>query len=604
LPINFTYEDVYGFKLQSEKDIENLNNQEFFTTISAYDRDSVLVREDFFSGNLNLSYTFTKEQNKQIFVGPKYDPNGEREYMLLFSFFNKSPFGFAKNSVETQLWHPPSRIESVTVQDYFTTQITGLIDFPITEWTYSGFNRTYFSGLYRLSDVSGASGISGYTGISGGNFSGQFFNLTGIEYSGFEGLFSGLNGTTGINKFEITGRDQSFTTGFISGLSTINSWSYNSTGDVSGFSITGFIDSGNYYSVFTGGANLGLVNTGNYVINFSNSPPLVNFISIPSGQQIGLATGDITINIIEETGATGVLTNKYIAYIDGLEQPTGYPTLFVASTGSNEIVFGTTPPDNSTVLIKELSGVNSILNNPLKNEAIFTINFDQNFGSYYQTRGVDIYTGSLSGQRPDSLSGFSFLKRTTFLENKATQDVKVFFYEVPSNTGIIYKFVPFDCFDTGLTYYNNGLFAYIFTEPQIFTFENGIPPALSFEQRTGNVFSGRNPELTPINVPGRDGNLIFQTGNSGQNLYLLKSGLWKTILPYEELSGIFDLRYVKNSQTGQFVSTGSTGSFIKLVQTPQVATASGKIGEIAFSGTYLYAATGTNQWGRVQLSSW
>jgi hypothetical protein len=84
----------------------------------------------------------------------------------------------------------------------------------------------------------------------------------------------------------------------------------------------------------------------------------------------------------------------------------------------------------------------------------------------------------------------------------------------------------------------------------------------------------------------------------------LKSGLWKTILPYEELSGIFDLRYVKNSQTGQFVSTGSTGSFIKLVQTPQVATASGKIGEIAFSGTYLYAATGTNQWGRVQLSSW
>ncbi len=194
--------------------------------------------------------------------------------------------------------------------------------------------------------------------------------------------------------------------------------------------------------------------------------------------------------------------------------------------------------------------------------------------------------------KEDTITNFDFFAR------------KVYSDKTSSGSGIIYKFVPVDCFDTGLIYYNSGLSAFIFRPNETFFYEKGIPPTLSFEQRTGNIFSGRNPELTPIAVPGRDGNLIFQTGSSGENLYLLKSGLWKTILPYEELSGIFDLRYVENNQTGQFVSTGSTGSFVKLVATPQVATASGKIGEIAFSGTYLYAATGTNQWGRVQLSSW
>jgi hypothetical protein len=604
--INFTFQDVYGAKIQSEKDIVNLDNQQFFTTISAYNSDNVLVSDNFVSGDLGLSYTFGQEKNKQIFSSPQYNPNGEREYGLLFSFYNNSPFGFAKNSVFANAWHPPARISSVTVQDYFTTQITGIINSPITEWTYSGFNRTYFSGLYRATDISGASGVSGYLEINNGDFSGEYFNLTGDDYSGFQSLFSGVNGITGINRFEITGRDQPLPTGFTSGLSVANTWQYFSTGatGVSGFSITGYLDSGNYYSVFTGGGNFGLVNTGNYIINFASDPASVNFLNIPSGQQIGLPSGDIYINIVEQTGLTGTLTTNYVAFINDIEQPTGYPTLTFQSTGLNQIIFNPAPPDNSTVLIKELSGVFSILNEPLINEAIFTINFDNDFGSYYKTNGVDLYTGSFSGEDPESLSGFSLLKRVTFSEEKASQNVTVYSYEVQPNTGIIYKFVPVDCFDTGLIYYNSGLSAFIFRPNETFFYEKGIPPTLSFEQRTGNIFSGRNPELTPIAVPGRDGNLIFQTGSSGENLYLLKSGLWKTILPYEELSGIFDLRYVENNQTGQFVSTGSTGSFVKLVATPQVATASGKIGEIAFSGTYLYAATGTNQWGRVQLSSW
>jgi hypothetical protein len=37
---------------------------------------------------------------------------------------------------------------------------------------------------------------------------------------------------------------------------------------------------------------------------------------------------------------------------------------------------------------------------------------------------------------------------------------------------------------------------------------------------------------------------------------------------------------------------------------PLTATSTGEAGRVAFSGRFLYIATGTNQWGRVQLSAW
>jgi hypothetical protein len=37
---------------------------------------------------------------------------------------------------------------------------------------------------------------------------------------------------------------------------------------------------------------------------------------------------------------------------------------------------------------------------------------------------------------------------------------------------------------------------------------------------------------------------------------------------------------------------------------PPTSTSTGEFGHMAFSGRFLYVATGTNQWGRVQLSSW
>ena len=168
-----------------------------------------------------------------------------------------------------------------------------------------------------------------------------------------------------------------------------------------------------------------------------------------------------------------------------------------------------------------------------------------------------------------------------FLENSVSHSFFVSANEIPTNQYLFYKFLPKDDFGTGYIY-GNEVSGYLFAPPTRFIFTNGIPPTLSFEQRTGNFFSGL---ASPSVVSGVDGALIYQTGNSGQNLYLAKSGQWKTILPYEEISGYIDENY------------------IRYVQPPSTATSSGRLGDLSFSGDYLYAATGTNKWGRVQLSS-
>ena len=48
------------------------------------------------------------------------------------------------------------------------------------------------------------------------------------------------------------------------------------------------------------------------------------------------------------------------------------------------------------------------------------------------------------------------------------------------------------------------------------------PPRISFEERTG-LFSG----LATTGVTEYDGLTCFQTGSSGQALFIVQSGMWK-----------------------------------------------------------------------------
>ena len=206
----------------------------------------------------------------------------------------------------------------------------------------------------------------------------------------------------------------------------------------------------------------------------------------------------------------------------------------------------------------------------------FNLIFNENY-EYFIPRKVDIYTGENSGNFYD-LSGFSLLKTDTFLTDSNTQVITIQQNEVPVNQYIYYKFLPYDDFGSGLVY-GSIVSGYLYSPPEALYFSNGVPPVLSSQQRTGQLFSGL---ITPSGVPSVDGSLIFETGSGSQNLYLLKSGQWKTVKPFEETSGLYS----------------------RFVQTPLSATGSGSIGDFSISGQYLYAVTGVNQWGRAPLSFW
>ena len=202
----------------------------------------------------------------------------------------------------------------------------------------------------------------------------------------------------------------------------------------------------------------------------------------------------------------------------------------------------------------------------------FSLTFDNQSVTNYITRSVDIYTGTSLGDAY-STSGYSFFKNIAFLNNAAVQSFSLFANEVPNNTNIYYQFVPYDDFGNGFVY-SGGVSGYLKTEIQLLNYDYGIPPALSFEDRTGLYFSG----LGSPQSNSRDGSLIYQTGASGQDLYLVKSGQWKRIFSEDQLC--------------------------KFVSAPISATSSGSIGEFSVSGGYFYAATGNNLWGRVLLTGW
>ena len=182
----------------------------------------------------------------------------------------------------------------------------------------------------------------------------------------------------------------------------------------------------------------------------------------------------------------------------------------------------------------------------------FSLTFDDQSVSNYITRSVDVYTGTNSGDAY-STSGYSFFKNVAFLNNAAVQNFSLFASEVPNNTNIYYQFVPYDDFGNGFVY-SGGVSGYLKTEIELLNYDYGIPPVLNFEDRTGLYFSG----LSSPQNNYRDGSLIYQTGSSGQDLYLIQSGQWKRILP----ENVNDNRYALQSATGSFITSGQTGQFV------------------------------------------
>ena len=394
-----------------------------------------------------------------------------------------------ENSVLTTVYHIPARLDSVNVNDYYSSQITGIVNTVQTVWNYTGYQIQYWSGISGVTDVLGISGLSGYVDISGGGFSGiSNVDLTQPEFVNFD-IFSGIFGTSG----------------------------------VTGFLITGHLN------------------------------PLA-------------------------TGLTGYVNDNYRVYLNGIEQDSG--SFFVQSgltSGQDSLFFYNAPDSGASILINEISGKLEIVNTPLSGQIDFTLNFDSDATDKYVARSVDVYTGSSSGNYYD-LSGFDLLKTVDFVIDAKSQTFSLFADEILTNQNIYYKFVPRDDFDSGVLY-TQVVTGYLFQPAASLTFDQGIPPTLTFSERTDNFFSGLQ---TPAIADGSDGALIYQVGDSGQNLYLLKSGQWKTILPYEETTGIF----------AQYVTP------------PANASSSGVKGQFSVSGEYLYAATGINQWGRVLLGNW
>jgi len=187
----------------------------------------------------------------------------------------------------------------------------------------------------------------------------------------------------------------------------------------------------------------------------------------------------------------------------------------------------------------------------------FSLTFDDQSVKNYITRSVDVYTGTILGD-PYSIVGYSFFKNIPFLNDAAVQNFSFTDDEVPNNTNVYYQFVPYDDFGNGFVY-SGGVSGYLKTEIELLNYSYGIPPVLNFGDRTGLYFSGLS---SPQNNE-RDGGLIYQTGSSGQDLYLLRSGQWKRILSED----VNDSRYALQSATGNFVTTAQTGSFVVSSQT-------------------------------------
>jgi hypothetical protein len=67
----------------------------------------------------------------------------------------------------------------------------------------------------------------------------------------------------------------------------------------------------------------------------------------------------------------------------------------------------------------------------------------------------------------------------------------------------------------------------------------------------------------------------------------------------QDVYGRKSFRNISEFYSGLKFTTTDTSRYV-----PKSGTASGEIGHMVYSGNFLYVATGTNQWGRVQISAW
>lgn len=72
-----------------------------------------------------------------------------------------------------------------------------------------------------------------------------------------------------------------------------------------------------------------------------------------------------------------------------------------------------------------------------------------------------------------------------------------------------------------------------------------------------------------------------------------------TLTGDQNVTGIKTFKSIPSFEKGIKLPTSDTSRYV-----PSASNSTGTAGQIAFSGDYLYIATGTDQWGRVQLSTW
>ena len=147
-----------------------------------------------------------------------------------------------------------------------------------------------------------------------------------------------------------------------------------------------------------------------------------------------------------------------------------------------------------------------------------TVNTPKN-GSFFTVRQFGLYTGATSGFYP---STGNLMKNFPIFGNKTSYDLSILKNEQPKGQSLYYKILPYDDFSTGYFYTGtiSGILDYP-VEPR--TFLEAVPVRGSLQDRTG-IFTGlASPALTEY-----DGLAFYQTG-VGQNLYVVKSGQWKTV---------------------------------------------------------------------------
>lgn len=142
-----------------------------------------------------------------------------------------------------------------------------------------------------------------------------------------------------------------------------------------------------------------------------------------------------------------------------------------------------------------------------------------NNGANFLVRRFDVHSGDSSGFYPTS---GNLIKSFPIYQTRSSYDLQIQKDEQIKGATCFYKVLPYDDFATG--YFWTGTVSGSLDYPRdARTFLEAIPVRGSFEDRTG-IFTGyATPALTEY-----DGISFYQTGVN-QDLYVVKSGQWKTV---------------------------------------------------------------------------